>query len=78
MKRFLIIATALVATTTAVNADGYRAATKFEQVKAECELIANGLPEPRWNTAIGAAIGGLVVHAKNYDNCMVLHGYARQ
>jgi hypothetical protein len=39
MKTVLIIAVAFGATTTAANADGYRAATKFEQAKAECELI---------------------------------------
>jgi hypothetical protein len=27
--------------------------------------------------AIGSAIGGLIVHAQNYDHCMTLKGYAK-
>jgi hypothetical protein len=87
MKTALTIAAAFVGVTTAANADGYRPATKFEQVKATCELIADGLQPspgfvvgpPEWVAGhnFGAAIGGLVKHAQNYDNCMVLHGYAK-
>lgn len=66
---------------------GYHQASGFEQVKAECELVANGLqPSPGFAIGsaefvagheIGATIGGLIVHARNYDNCMTLHGYAK-
>ena len=66
---------------------GYHQASGFEMVKAECELIANGLqPSPGFvigssevvaGHAIGSAIGGLIVHAQNYDHCMTLHGYAK-
>jgi hypothetical protein len=67
-------------------ADGYHRASGYEQVKAECELVANGLqPSPGFfigsqeavaGHAIGSAIGGLIVHAQNYDHCMTLKGYA--
>ena len=68
------------------SADGYHRASGYEQVKAECELVANGLqPSPGFvigsreyvaGAAIGSAIGGLIVHAQNYQNCMTLKGYA--
>jgi hypothetical protein len=68
------------------SADGYHRASGYEQVKAECELVANGLqPSPGFvigsreyvaGAAVGSAIGGLIVHAKNYQNCMTLKGYA--
>jgi hypothetical protein len=79
---------AMIALTTAANAaDGYRPATKFEQVKATCELTPNGL-QPGGGfvfgsqqfvagAMVGSAIGGLIRHAQNYDNCMVLHGFAK-
>jgi hypothetical protein len=66
---------------------GYHQASGFEMVKAQCELVANGLqPSPGFvmgsqeyvaGAAIGSAIGGLIVHAQNYDHCMTLHGYAK-
>jgi hypothetical protein len=66
---------------------GYHQASGFEMVKAQCELVANGLqPSPGFvmgsqafvtGAAIGSGIGGLIVHARNYDNCMTLHGYAK-
>jgi hypothetical protein len=66
---------------------GYHQASGFEQVKAQCELIANGLqPSPGFvmgspefvaGASIGSGIGGLIVHARNYDNCMTLKGYAK-
>ena len=66
---------------------GYHQASGFEMVKAQCELVANGLqPSPGFvmgsseivaGPAIGSAIGGLIVHAQNYDHCMTLHGYAK-
>jgi hypothetical protein len=84
--RTLLIAAAIAAATPALAADGYHKASAFEQVKAYCELIANGLqPSPGFvmgsqefvaGHAIGSAIGGLVVHAQNYDHCMTLKGYA--
>ena len=87
MKKTLVALVALVLAAPA-NAEGYRKATAFEQVKAQCELIANGL-QPSGGfvmgnqqfvagAMIGSAIGGMIRHAQNYDNCMVLHGYARQ
>jgi hypothetical protein len=66
---------------------GYHQASGFEMVKAQCELVANGLqPSPGFvmgsqeyvaGAAIGSAIGGLMVHAQNYDHCMTLKGYAK-
>ena len=66
---------------------GYHQASGFEMVKAECELVANGLqPSPGFfigsseaiaGHAIGSAIGGLIAHAQNYDHCMTLKGYAK-
>lgn len=66
---------------------GYHQASGFEMVKAQCELVANGLqPSPGFvmgsqafvaGASIGSGIGGLIVHARNYDNCMTLHGYAK-
>jgi hypothetical protein len=46
LKIALTIAAALFVITTAANADGYRPATKFEQVKAQCELLADGMIRP--------------------------------
>jgi hypothetical protein len=66
---------------------GYHQASGFEMVKAQCELVANGLqPSPGFvmgsqesvaGAAIGSAIGGLIVHSQNYDHCMTLKGYAK-
>jgi hypothetical protein len=72
----LLIAAALAVATPAVAADGYHKATSFEQAQAYCELAANSLPEPRWSGVLGATIGSAVVHAKNYERCMTLKGYA--
>jgi hypothetical protein len=67
------------------SAEGYRRASGFDQVKAECELVANGLqPSPGFVMGseqfvamhnLGAGIGGLIVHARNYEHCMTLLGY---
>ena len=69
-----------------VDPNGYHAASGMEQVKAYCELVANGLqpggsfvmgsPSFVAGAAIGSAIGGAITHAQNYDHCMVLKGYA--
>jgi hypothetical protein len=87
MKTALIIAAAFVVVATAANAGGYRAATKFEQVKAQCELVADSMAQPdspyygdpRYAgfASFGDAIGGAIRHAKDYDMCMVLHGFAK-
>jgi hypothetical protein len=87
MKTALIVAGALVVITTAANADGYRAATQLEQVKAQCELVADGMVQPdspyygdpRYAgfASFGNAVGGAIRHARDYDNCMVLHGFAK-
>ena len=78
---------AIVAEAPAVNADGYRLASPFEKVKAQCELVANGLqPSPGFamgspefvaGHAIGSAIGGMIAHAQNYEHCMTLNGFAK-
>jgi hypothetical protein len=67
------------------STEGYRRATAFEQVKAQCELIANGLapsggfvmgsPEFVAGASIGHGIGMLIRHAQDYNNCMTLKGY---
>jgi hypothetical protein len=36
-----------------------------------------GSPEFVAGASIGSGIGGLIVHARNYDNCMTLKGYAK-
>ena len=36
-----------------------------------------GTSEERTGHVVGQAIGGLMVHARNYDNCMALQGYSR-
>jgi hypothetical protein len=69
------------------HADGYRAATTLEQVKAQCELVADGMVQPEdpyygdpkyaGFSTFGSAIGGAIRHARDYDNCMTLHGYAK-
>ncbi len=69
-----------------VDPNGYHAASGMEQVKAYCELVANGLqpsgsfvmgsPSFVAGAALGSAIGGAITHAQNYDHCMVLKGYA--
>ena len=87
MKTALIVAAAFVVITTAANADGYRAATQLEQVKAQCELVADGMVQPdspyygdpkyAGFSTFGSAVGGAIRHARDYDNCMVLHGFAK-
>ena len=69
------IAAAIAAATPALADDGYHKASAFEQVKAYCELAANGLPQPQWHSVIGVTIGSIVVHAKNYEHCMTVMGY---
>jgi hypothetical protein len=87
MKTILTVG-AMIALTTAANAaDGYRRATPFEQVKARCELTADALrdgggfafgsPEFVAGQQIGRGLGSLMKHARDYDNCMVLHGFAK-
>ena len=87
MKTALIVAAAFVVITTAANADGYCPATQLEQVKAQRELVADGMVrpdspyygDPRYAgfASFGNAVGGVVRHARDYDNCMVLHGFAK-
>jgi hypothetical protein len=87
MKTALIVAAAFVVIATAANADGYRPATQLEQVKAQCELVADGMVQPdspyygdpRYAgfASFGNAVGGAIRHARDYDNCMVLHGFAK-
>jgi hypothetical protein len=83
-----LIVIAPIGTAHAAPGDGgYHRASGFEQVKAQCELVANGLqPSPGFvmgspefvaRASIGHGIGGLIVHAQNYDNCMTLHGFAK-
>jgi hypothetical protein len=77
----VLLAAALVAGVTAAHADGYHKASGFEQTKAYCELMANQL-QPGYfafgvGPMLGAAIRSQITHAQNYDNCMVLKGYAR-
>ena len=69
------------------SVEGYHRASGFEQIKAQCELIANGLapsgglvmgsPEFVAGASIGHGIGMLIRHAQDYDHCMTLHGYVR-
>jgi hypothetical protein len=85
MKASLLIA-ALLISGCAASADTYRTATKLEQIKAQCELVADGLqtqgfafgsPEFVGGYAVGSAIQGLIDHAQRYDHCMTLYGYVR-
>jgi hypothetical protein len=83
----VLIAAALVVGVTAAHADGYHKASGFEQTKAYCELVANGLqtsggfvmgsPAFVGGAMLGSAIGGAIRHAQNYDSRMVLKGYAK-
>jgi hypothetical protein len=83
----VLIAAALVVGVTAAHADGYHKASGFEQTKAYCELMANqlqpgggfvmGSPAFVGGAMIGSAIRSQITHAQNYDNCMVLKGYAK-
>jgi hypothetical protein len=85
--RTLLLATVAILSISAANADGYRKATGFEQVKAKCELVADGMVQPddpyygdpkyAGFSTFGSAIGGAIRHARDYDNCMVLHGFAK-
>jgi hypothetical protein len=88
--KIALLAAVLVSTLAGMPqayADGYHKASGFEQTKAYCELVANGLqpgggfaigsPAFVAGAAIGGAIRGAIVHAQNFDNCMVLKGYAR-
>jgi hypothetical protein len=85
--KILLLAAALVVAATAARADGYHKANGFEQTKAYCELMANqlqpgggfvfGPPGFVAGSLLGSAIRSQITHAQNYDNCMVLRGYAR-
>jgi hypothetical protein len=67
------------------GSEGYRRATSFEQIKAICEAYADGRPQPGYFVAGNSAyvgmtsfaygVGGLVRHARAYDQCMTVHGY---
>jgi hypothetical protein len=81
-----LLATALLISGCASAADTYRPASKFEQIKAQCELVADGLqtqgfafgsPAFVGGYAVGSAIQGLIDHASRYDHCMTLYGYVR-
>jgi hypothetical protein len=84
MRTSLLAAALLVS--GCAHADGYRAATKFEQIKAQCELVADGVQQGGFafgtpsfvgGYAVGSAIQGLIDHAQRYDHCMTLYGYVR-
>jgi hypothetical protein len=62
--------------------EGYHRATGFEQVKAACELMADGAGAGSFafgnaGFMLGVGIRRSIDHARAYDNCMVLKGYAR-
>ena len=84
MRTLLLLAALLIS--SSAYADGYRAATKFEQIKAQCELVADGVQQDGFafgspsfvgGYAVGSAIRGLIDHAQRYDHCMTLYGYVR-
>jgi hypothetical protein len=56
----------------AIADEAYHRSTGLEQAKAYCEVFANGA-QP--NDA--GLIAAYMIHARNYDSCMVLKGYAR-
>jgi hypothetical protein len=68
------------------SSEGYHRATGFDQVKAQCELMANQMPRPGYfamgsptfvrASSLGYGIGSMIRHAQDYDHCMTLHGYA--
>ena len=85
MRTFLAAALAFLIAGQA-HADGYRAATKLEQIKAQCELVADGVQQDGFafgtpafvgGYAVGSAIRDLIDHAQRYDHCMTLYGYVR-
>jgi hypothetical protein len=69
-------------------AEGYRRASGFDQVKAQCELVANQMPRPGYfvmgsptfvgASSLGYGIGSMIRHAQDYEHCMTLHGYVHQ
>jgi hypothetical protein len=70
------LALALGAVASHANAQSYggsdyHKATTFEQTKAACEFFADSLRGPGNMPYWGAQ------HARAYDQCMTLHGYAR-
>jgi hypothetical protein len=91
MRKVIIIGALLGTLGATQNAHavegGYHAASKFEQVKAACELTADGLRDGMGiiigsdqmvaATTFGRGLGSLIKHARDYDSCMTLHGYAK-
>jgi hypothetical protein len=69
MRKLILAAIMLGA--TAAHAEDYHKATTFEQTKAACEFFADSLRGPGNMPYWGAQ------HARAYDQCMTLHGYAR-
>jgi hypothetical protein len=80
------VALAPVARVVPSETAGYHRASMFEQVKARCELMADGsyvghvaIGNPYFVTgaAIGAGIANAIRHSRAYDVCMTMSGYAR-
>jgi hypothetical protein len=69
--RKTLLAAALISAAAPAIAEDYHRATALEQAKAYCEVFANQVQTP------AGLIAGYAIHAKNYDSCMVLKGYAR-
>jgi hypothetical protein len=81
-----LLAALMISGLSQADADGYRAATKFEQIKAKCELVADGMQQNGFafgssafvgGYALGSAIQGAIDHAGRYDHCMTLYGYVK-
>jgi len=65
--------------------DGYHVASQYERIKAQCEMVADGSQEGGFaignsnfvaGYGIGHGIRNLVLHARSYDQCMTINGYA--
>jgi hypothetical protein len=76
MKLFALAAVAAAIIATPAFAQEYRRATGFEQVKNECEIIADQALFAATGRGLGWALQG-AYHARAYDQCMMAKGYAR-
>jgi hypothetical protein len=54
-----LLAALMIGGLSQAHADGYRAATKFEQIKAKCELVADGMQQNGFAFGSSAFVGDM-------------------